>query len=282
MRYRFMRFPNGKSKALTLSYDDGVWEDKKLVEILNKYGIKCTFNINDSHIGLDRHLSEDEIREYILDNGHEMANHGKCHIAPGIASAKDGIHDMLEGRRGLENRFSKIIKGMAYPDSGVGNTIVTDYEDIKTYLQMLGIVYGRTTGPDNNRFKMPSDWHKWTPTCHHNNPNLFQWLDDFKKMDINSTYMATREPRLFYLWGHSYEFERDHNWDVIEEFCKCASESDDIWFATNIEIYEYAKAYEMLEFSIDNNLVYNPSLQDVYFYIDGKDYVVRSGETKEK
>lgn len=39
-------FPDGKKKALTLSYDDGVEQDRRLVEILNRYGIKATFNIN--------------------------------------------------------------------------------------------------------------------------------------------------------------------------------------------------------------------------------------------
>ena len=41
-----MRFPGGKPKALTLSYDDGVEQDVKLIEIAEKYGIKGTFNIN--------------------------------------------------------------------------------------------------------------------------------------------------------------------------------------------------------------------------------------------
>ena len=41
-----MRFPEGKSKAITLSYDDGVFSDYKLVQILNRYGLKCTFNLN--------------------------------------------------------------------------------------------------------------------------------------------------------------------------------------------------------------------------------------------
>ena len=42
----FMRFPNGVSKALTLSYDDGVQQDIKLAGILDENGIKCTFNIH--------------------------------------------------------------------------------------------------------------------------------------------------------------------------------------------------------------------------------------------
>ena len=37
-------FPGGKAKALTMSYDDGKLEDIRLLEILNKYVIKGTFN----------------------------------------------------------------------------------------------------------------------------------------------------------------------------------------------------------------------------------------------
>lgn len=42
----FMRFPGFKLKALTLSYDDGVRQDKRLIEIMQKHGLKGTFNIN--------------------------------------------------------------------------------------------------------------------------------------------------------------------------------------------------------------------------------------------
>ena len=41
-----MRFPEGRMKAFTLSYDDGVEQDRRLVKILNKYHLKCTFNLN--------------------------------------------------------------------------------------------------------------------------------------------------------------------------------------------------------------------------------------------
>ena len=42
MRYNW----NGKNKAITFSYDDGVTQDIRLIELLNKYNLKCTFNIN--------------------------------------------------------------------------------------------------------------------------------------------------------------------------------------------------------------------------------------------
>ncbi len=33
-------------KYLTFSYDDGVTQDIRLIELFNKYGMKATFNIN--------------------------------------------------------------------------------------------------------------------------------------------------------------------------------------------------------------------------------------------
>jgi hypothetical protein len=46
MREMSLLFPNGLSKALTLSYDDGVEQDIRLVGIMNKYGLKGTFNLS--------------------------------------------------------------------------------------------------------------------------------------------------------------------------------------------------------------------------------------------
>ena len=37
---------NGMKKALTFSYDDGVTQDIRLIEIFNKYNLKATFNLN--------------------------------------------------------------------------------------------------------------------------------------------------------------------------------------------------------------------------------------------
>ena len=39
-------FPGGKHKVLTMSYDDGRLEDRRLVELFNRYGIRGTFNLN--------------------------------------------------------------------------------------------------------------------------------------------------------------------------------------------------------------------------------------------
>ena len=53
---------NGKKKAITFSYDDGVTQDIRFIELLNKYGLKCTFNLNSDLLGLPGELIRDDAR----------------------------------------------------------------------------------------------------------------------------------------------------------------------------------------------------------------------------
>ena len=84
---------------------------------------------------------------------------------------------------------------------------------------------------------------------------------------------------LFYVWGHSYEFDHNDNWEVIEKFAEYIGGREDIWYATNIEIYDYVKAYERLETSIDKRIIHNPSSIDVWFFEQNKTYCVKGGQT---
>ncbi|MBQ7573900.1 MAG: polysaccharide deacetylase family protein [Clostridia bacterium] len=275
MRYRFLRFPEGKVKAITFSYDDGVRDDLVLADIINKYGIKCTFNHTNTE-----HMTKDEVIENIISKGHEIAVHGAEHRAEGLQRPVEAIEDVLSCRKKLESEFDMIIRGMAYPDSGIRNLLPgVTYENIKSYLKNLDIVYARTLGGDNNLFRLPEDWYAWTPTAHHANPELGNYIDDFLNIDVSKLYIAGRFPRLFYLWGHSYEFERNNNWELLEDICSKLSGKDDIWYATNMEIYEYVNAYNSLIYSADGLRIYNPTLYTVWFETDGTLYSVKSGET---
>lgn len=42
---------HGKRKTLTFSYDDGVTQERRLVELFDRYGLKATFNINSELLG---------------------------------------------------------------------------------------------------------------------------------------------------------------------------------------------------------------------------------------
>ena len=114
---------------------------------------------------------------------------------------------------------------------------------------------------------MPADFLTWTPSCHHN--------DAFKgmaKMFLNKPdYMKIP---LFYIWGHSFEFEREQNWEQMEEFCKEISNQPDTWYTTNIDYVDYCKAAKGLIFSANGTKVENPSKIPVYGILDGKQIVL--------
>lgn len=282
MDFLHMRFPGGKTKAVTLSYDDGVRQDLRLAELTAKRGVKCTFNINSAFVSSGsggNRLTWDELRTEILAKGNEVAIHGERHLAPGTSLTLVGLRDALNCRLRLERELGTIIRGMAYPNSGITNfTGGSDYETVSRYLKDLGIVYARSLGGDNNSFKLPEDWLRWMPTAHHDNPKALDWAREFAEMKVNELYGDSRWPRLFYLWGHSYEFDRNGNWDRIETLCDVLG-SCGAWCATNMEIYEYVTAYRSLVFSADCSLCYNPSLLDVYFETEKQVYRVRPGET---
>jgi len=275
MNYMFLRYPGGKPKAVTLSYDDGPKDDIQLVKIFNKYDMKCTFNYTQTP-----DLTDEEVETLLFQHGHEIAVHTMDHSAPGCLTPAMGLAKVYEGRKALEQHYGRIIRGMAYPDSGIRKIHNgTSWEEIRSYVKTIGIVYARTLGADNNSFMLPQDWYAWMPTAKHLNPNLFQYVDEFLALDVEKEYKADRYPRLFYLWGHSFEFPRDNNWNVIEEFCQKMSHRDDIWYATNIEIYDYVNAYNRLEISVDGTILHNPTLVTLWFAINGVLYSIAPDET---
>ena len=281
MRYFFLRFPGGKAKAVTFSYDDGPQADRRLVSIFDKYGMKSTFNFNNADF--HARYTDAELDELFLSKGHEIAVHGAHHRANGVLRPIEGIREVLDCRLELEARCGRIIRGMAYPDSGIRvMSNFVDYDSVRRYLSDLGIAYARTLGGDNNKFDLPEDFYAWMPTAHHKNPELLRYVDEFLALDISpNVYSARRRPRLLYIWGHSYEFDRDDNWDLIETVCEKLAQSDEIWCATNIEIHDYVEAYGRLVYSADGHRVYNPTLIDIFVDVDGVPYTIPSGATVE-
>ena len=283
MRYRFLRFPEGKAKAVTLSYDDGCRQDIRFAQVLDRYGIKCTFNLNSGLFGekpTDWRLSAEEIKTHLLDKGHEVAVHGRLHRAPGLCRPVEVMQEYLSCRMELEKTFGRIIRGMAYPDSGIRNfQCGADYSTTRRILQDMDIAYARTLAGDNDSFKLPEDWYAWMPTAKHTNPQILEYAQNFVDLQIEGQYIANYWPRLFYMWGHTYEFDGDNNWDHLEKICQILGNREDIWYATNIEICNYVKAYEALEMSADGSMIYNPTVYKLWMNVDGKQYVIEPGQT---
>jgi len=277
----FLRFPEGKAKAVTFSYDDGSPFDKRLADIFSKNGLKGTFNFTCECARTDGDFfTSEEIKEIFLSRGHEIAIHGEWHRSAGNISILDGIREVLNCRIELERKCGRIIRGMAYPGTGISKfNNFESYEKIKNYLTELGIAYARTLAGDNNRFELPRDFHAWMPSAHHANPLLSSYIDEFLSLDISKQFPAKRFSRLLYIWGHSHEFNNAGNWNMIEEYCERLGGHKEIWYATNIEIYDYVEAYNRLIFGAEGKMVYNPSLIPVWFVLDNDLYKVEPGET---
>lgn len=270
MKYRFLRFPGFKTKALTFSYDDGYVYDKETIRILNKYGFRATFNLPGTITERTGELALTKEELLTLYNGHEVASHGEQHRALICQSTAGGIAEVMGGRLILEKFYGKIIRGFAYPDSGATN------DEIKAYLKMLGIAYARVTKTTAD-FALPTDWLRWEMTIKHDDKRLLELAEKFLDERCDEKYCARRDALLFSVWGHASELK--DKWHVLEEFCEKMSQSDDIWSATNIEIYEYTEAFRSLITSADEKIIHNPSNKTVYFNADGNNYKLEPDET---
>ncbi len=267
----FMRFPGFKQKAFTMSYDDGTVHDVRLVKIMKEHGLSGTFNIcNIDNGGNGWKLSREEAQELYRGPEIEVAVHCENHLTLTEVSPSAAARDVTVNKEKLEKAFGRIVTGMAYPCGAYNDSVVS-------MLASCGIDYARTT-KSTESFAVPTDWLRLPATCHHNNPRLFELLDKFLVSEKFS-YFWRNKPELFYLWGHSFEFESDKNWDLIERFADKIAGKDNVWYATNIEIFKYKRAFDRLVFSSDLEIVENPSAIDVYVNILGKELVVPAGAT---
>ncbi len=272
----WMRFPGGKSKTLTLSYDDGVEQDVRLMKLMKQHGLKGTFNLNSGRFAeegtvyppgtIHRPMTLQQAKALYKDSGMEVAVHGLTHPFLEQLSPVQCTWEVVADRERLEKEFGTIVRGMAYPYGTYNDSVVE-------CLRACGIVYARTV-ISSHSFALPSDWLRLQATCHHKDPMLMELARKFAEK------IPDRAPRMFYLWGHSYEFEADQNWNVMEEFAGYMGGRDDVWYATNLEIYDYIEAWGRLVFSADGTRIYNPTAYSLWYCADGECGVIRPGETK--
>lgn len=221
---------NGLNKAFTLSYDDGIESDKRLLEIINYYGIKCTFNLNSGLIGDGGSwMNKDfEVRRLPLDGlkelyaGHEIAVHGTKHLAPPELSDKELDEEFAGDIKRLTKLCGTKPVGMAYAYGAFDDRIVD-------YLKSIGLKYGRTVWESLN-FDLQDDLLRFRPTCHHDNEKVFELLDEFVDKPDDT-------PQLFYMWGHSYEYDGNRNWDRLERICERIAGRKDVFIGTNREVF---------------------------------------------
>ena len=218
-------------KILTFSFDDCEIHDRRLGNLLRRYGIKATFYLLSGRLSERvpyRRYGEDTLVERVTAEeiprtyaGMEVGDHTLFHRIEDATFVRDTqkSRDILSHACGYE------IKGFAYPGG--------QYTDRQAaLLKETGILYGRGAHP-SHCFTPPEDWYIWQPTSHYADPDLPQLIREFLSI-------PGEEDALFHIYGHSYELTEPNlsrDWQYLERVLHCLANRTDVIYATNLEAY---------------------------------------------
>lgn len=242
-------------KYFTLSYDDGVEQDKPLVKILREYGIKATFNLNSGLFGQKDYIGRigeygvmpipekkkasrswlKPVNHFVIPKdevvqvyeGFEIASHGHRHELYQLSSKETIRASVTTDIELLSTLFNQTIVGHAYPFGGMTSKSAG-------ILRETQLLYGRGV-KSTKGFTFPKDPLRYQPTCWHGTQDVFSLLDQF------IAAVPIQEDLLFYMWGHSYEFDygtERNSWDRIRNLCGRIAGRDDIVYCTNAEAFQ--------------------------------------------
>lgn len=223
-------------KAVTFSYDDGVTQDQRLIDIFDRYGLKCTFNINSGLLGKANSLIREDVtvahvkpRACEVKNiykGHEIAAHTLTHPCLCNLPDEEVVRQVEEDRVALSELAGYEVVGMAYPGGGTNY----DARVVRVIRDHTGIRYARTI-ISNNSFELQDDLLQFRPTVYHH-----ESIDAL--FEVGKRFLAAEAstPQILYVWGHAYEFDIHNTWSRFEDFCRMISGRPDIFYGTNREV----------------------------------------------
>lgn len=261
-------YPGGKSKAFNISYDDGVLQDIRFVELLNRYGLKGTFNLNyglmrsgftwQHECGMTVHrLTEEQVNQVY--KGHEIASHSYSHPYFDNMEETDILKELGSDKFFLENLFSREVAGYATP--------FYYYSDLMAdCVRRCGFAYARIS-EESNDYSVPADFYRWRGS-------KFHWDEDLEDF-VHGFLETERELALCQLVGHSYDLDVMNLWDRMERICHAVSSASNVWAATHIEIVRYLR--EMEKVHITEREIRNHSHAMLWFMVNGKNICLHPG-----
>lgn len=221
----------GKMKAVTFSYDDGVTQDERLIKLFDKYGLKCTFNLNHDLLGKSGSLlregvtvSHDKIapeRVRAVYEGHEVATHSLTHPWLTRLSDDDVVREVEEDRIRLSELVGYEVVGHAYPMGDCDERVARLLEN------RTGVKYARTV-KSTYKYDEQKDLYLFNPTVYHHRE-----MDEMFRLGEEFLAMKPDKPQLLYVWGHAYEFDIHNEWKKFEEFLEMISRNEEVYYGTN-------------------------------------------------
>ena len=262
-------YPGGKTKAFNISYDDGVIQDIRFVELLNRYGLKGTFNLNyglmrsgftwQHECGMTvRRIPEEQVVSVY--EGHEIASHSYSHPYFDNAAETEILKELGSDKFFLEKLFDREVAGYATP--------FYYYSDLMAdCVRQCGFSYARISEESNDYF-IPADFYRWRGS-------KFHWDSDLEDFVIGFL-QSEQELALCQLVGHSYDLDVMGLWGTMERICRWVSENSDVWPATHIEIVRYLQNMNMTR--ILGGQLINESSAELWFSVDGTTVKLQPGE----
>lgn len=262
-------YPGGKRKAFNITYDDGVLQDVRFVALLNRYGLKGTFNLNSELMrtgfswthpcGMEvKRLSPAQARG--LYDGHEIASHTLTHPYMHDLSREEIMRQMLDDKDALEAMFGVEVRGFAVPFDYYSGQIADCARE-------SGFEYARMS-EFSGSYAPCRDWYYWKTGVYHIQPELTDFVAGFLNTD--------QELAVCQIVGHSYDLNAEDLWSTMELILAAVAGQEDIWPCTNLELVRYLKAMDRC--TISDNHIQNNSHRDLWFQTDGQVRLLRPGE----
>jgi peptidoglycan/xylan/chitin deacetylase (PgdA/CDA1 family) len=234
---------------VTTSWDDGHKLDLKLAKLLEKYNIKGTFYVSPFYLK-DR-LTEKEIKE--LSEYHEIGAHTFTHRDLTSISINEAEKEIRDSKIYLERVLGHEVNMFCYP-KGKYN------QKIKELVKKNGFLGARTCNFGN--FDFPKDPYEWRITLHASNGSPLMTLKIWIQSKISVRSLLDWECRarllfdqflesggIYHLWGHSWEINRNNEWDKLERVLQYISFREGIKYETNFDVIKEVRK------SMTNNLL---------------------------
>lgn len=261
-------YPGGKPKAFNITYDDGVLQDVRFVELLNKYGLKGTFNLNSE-------LMENEF-EWTHPNGmivkrlptsvvaelyqnHEVASHTLTHPYLSQLNEAEVMHQMAKDKENLERLTGKPVLGFAGPFHHWSDMIAD-------CAKKCGFEYARTA-EERYSYAPPEEYYYWAAGSYHIMPGFRDFVEGF--------FHTEEELALCQIVGHTYDLDAEDMWDYMESILKRVAEDKSICSMTNLELVRYLKAMRSAVITADG--IQNPSDLPLWFEWNSSPICVEPG-----
>ena len=264
-------WPGGKKKAFSISYDDGVIQDLRFVLLLNKYGLKGTFNLNSRLMEQEfewQHESGLKIKRLSVDvarwlyEGHEIASHSLTHPNMEYLSEEQIMYELGHDKWLLSQYFQRDICGFALPFDYYSDTIAACAE-------RLGFEYSRCS-EESYSYAPPQDHYRWAAGAYHVQPGFLPFVEGF--------FPTQQELALCQIVGHSYDLDTMDMWALMEDILRRVAADESIASMTNIELARYLKAMNSAQ--IEGEHIRNTSEQTLWFEINGEVIALAPGEEK--